>query len=125
MSMNKKVYEAIDNIQYEIDRANELKNELNFESHLGRLITVETRLKILKEFLKHYKQIKHLNKGNINGDKLIKDKILIDGMPKLVQRCKLHFYQLRKLKQSNYAENKMYFTLMIKLLYMFCLRELK
>ena len=123
--MNKKIYESINNIQYEIDRANELKNELNFETHLGRLTTVETRLKILKDFLKHYRQIKQLNRGNFDNDKLIKEQILIDGMPKLVKRCKLHFFQLRKLQQPNYAENKVYFTLMIKLLYMFCLRKLK
>ena len=125
MSINAKIYDTMDNIYYEIDKANELKNELNFESQLGEMITIETRIKILKGFLVQYNQIKHLNKGNIDNDKLIKQNVLINGMPKLVQRCKLHFYQLRKLKQSNYAENKMYFTLMIKMLYMFCIRELK
>ena len=125
MSINAKIYDTMDNIYYEIDKAIELKNELNFESQLGEMITIETRIKILKGFLVQYNQIKHLNKGNIDNDKLIKQNVLINGMPKLVQRCKLHFYQLRKLKQSNYAENKMYFTLMIKMLYMFCIRELK
>ena len=125
MSINSKIYETIDSVYYEIDRAYELKNELNFSTDLGRLITIETRLKILKQILAHYNIIKHLNKGDVDGDKLIKEKILIDGMPNLVKRCRLHFYQLRKLKQSNYEGNKMYFTLMIKMLYMFCLRELK
>lgn len=116
MSLKTKIYQSINNLHDEIDNANELKNKLNFDTELGEMITTETRLKLLKEFLKIFKQFKHLNYD--------KQKILEDTN-KLTKRCKLHFYQLRKLKQSNYDDNVTYFTIIMKLIYMFCLRDLK
>ncbi len=119
-----KINESISNIHYEIDSANDLKNKLNFDTEMGRILTVVTRLKILREFLKLFKQIKLLNRGDIENDILIKQHILVDNMPALTRRCKLHFYQLRRLKESNYEHNTIYFTLIIKLIYSFCLRKL-
>jgi hypothetical protein len=124
MSIKMKINESISNIHYEIDSANDLKNKLNFDTEMGRILTVVTRLKILREFLKLFKQIKLLNRGDIENDILIKQHILVDNMPALTRRCKLHFYQLRRLEESNYEHNTIYFTLIIKLIYSFCLRQL-
>tara|TARA_R110000737_G_scaffold313580_1_gene323089 strand:+ start:446 stop:820 length:375 start_codon:yes stop_codon:yes gene_type:complete len=124
--MKKSVVETIDNLHYEIERSHLLLNELDFETDMGKKISIVTRIKILNEMLYLFNKIKNLNrKGNEVRDEKIKEEILIDHMRKLNKRCKLHFFQLHKLRESNYDSNYIYFTLIIKLLYSFCLKQLR
>ena len=99
---------------------------MDFETDMGKKISIVTRIKILNEMLYLFNKIKNLNrKGNEVRDEKIKEEILIDHMRKLNKRCKLHFFQLDKLREYNYDSNYIYFTLIIKLLYSFCLKKLR
>ena len=125
-NMKKSVVETIDNLHYEVESSRILLNELDFETDMGKKISIVTRIKILNEMLYLFNKIKNLNrKGNEVRDEKIKEEILIDHMRKLNKRCKLHFFQLDKLREYNYDSNYIYFTLIIKLLYSFCLKQLR
>tara|TARA_R110002167_G_scaffold75435_1_gene210504 strand:- start:57 stop:443 length:387 start_codon:yes stop_codon:yes gene_type:complete len=125
-NMKKSVVETIDNLHYEVESSRILLNELDFETDMGKKISIVTRIKILNEMLYLFNKIKNLNrKGNEVRDEKIKEEILIDHMRKLNKRCKLHFFQLDKLREYNYDSNYIYFTLIIKLLYSFCLKKLR
>ena len=125
-NMKKSIVETIDNLHYEVERSHLLLNELDFETDMGKKISIVTRIKILNEMLYLFNKIKNLNrKGNEVRDEKIKEEILIDHMRKLNKRCKLHFFQLDKLREYNYDSNYIYFTLIIKLLYSFCLKKLR
>ena len=126
VNMKNKIVETIDNLHYQVESSRLLLNQLDFDTDMGKKISILTRLKILNEMLYIFNKVKWLNrKGNEANDKKIKEEILIDNMRSLTKRCKLHFYQLRKLEQANFESNFVYFTLIIKLLYSFCLKKLK
>ena len=126
VNMKNKIVETIDNLHYQVESSRLLLNQLDFDTDMGEKISILTRLKILNEMLYIFNKVKWLNrKGNEANDKKIKEEILIDNMRSLTKRCKLHFYQLRKLEQANFESNFAYFTLIIKLLYSFCLKKLK
>lgn len=126
VNMKNKIVETIDNLHYQVESSRLLLNQLDFDTDMGKKISILTRLKILNEMLYIFNKVKWLNrKGNEANDKKIKEEILIDNMRSLTKRCKLHFYQLRKLEQANFESNFAYFTLIIKLLYSFCLKKLK
>jgi hypothetical protein len=41
----------------------------------------------------------------------------------LSKRIKLHFYQIKKLKQNNYEDNVEYFTNLLRIIYSFLLKK--
>lgn len=104
-----KIYSTINGLHDELDKSYELKKELNFNEELGELVATTTRIKILKEFIEIFKLLKK-NVG-VAKDQIIKRTIV------LTKRCKLHFYQLKKLQTINYENNVMYFTTLMRVLY--------
>jgi len=101
-----KIYATTDHLHNELDKAHALKKELDFDEELGSLIATTTRIKILKEFIKIFKLAKNNKKNEI-----------LEKMSALTKRCKLHFYQLKKLQTENYVDNVMYFTTLMKVVY--------
>jgi hypothetical protein len=115
MSKNHKlkqtIYSAIDNLYQERDRTTELKNDLDYDTEFGVLVTTTTRLKIINELLVIMKILKHDSK----------DKQILNKIDKLKPRLKLHFKQLEKMNQKNTEQNREYFTLILKIIYSFVL----
>lgn len=106
-----KIYLTINGLHEELDRSYELKNELNFDEEFGELVATTTRIKILKEFIEIFKLVKKNDKKN---DKKYE---ILQRISALTKRCKLHFFQLKKLQTENYKDNVMYFTTLMKVLY--------
>lgn len=102
-----KIYTTINNLHEELDKSYELKKELNFDIEFPELITNETRIKIIKEFIEIYKLAKRSTK----------DKLILEKMSNITKKCKLHFSQLKRLKTQNYEDNVKYFTILLRVLY--------
>jgi len=102
-----KIYSTINQLHDELDNSYELKKELNFDTEFPELITNETRIKLLKEFIFIFK----LAKNNT------KDKLILERTSGITKRCKLHFSQLKKLQTQNYEDNVMFFTTLMRVLY--------
>ena len=102
-----KIYTTISGLHDELDKSYELKKELNFDTEFPELITNETRIKIIKEFINLFKLAK----------KNPKDKLILERINSMTKRCKLHFSQLKKIQNKNYTDNVMYFTTLFRVLY--------
>ena len=102
-----KIYTTINNLHEELDKSYELKKELNFDTEFPELITNETRIKIIKEFIEIYKLAK----------KNTKDKLILERMSNITKRLKLHFSQLKRLETKNYEDNVKYFTILLRVLF--------
>lgn len=102
-----KIYTTINQLHEELDKSYELKKELNFDTEFPELITNETRIKLLKEFINIFKLAK----------KNTKDKLILERSSAITKRCKLHFSQLKRLGTKNYEDNVMYFTTLFRVLY--------
>lgn len=102
-----KIYSTINQLHDELDKSYELKKQLNFDIEFPELITNETRIKLLKEFIYLFK----LAKNNT------KDKLILERINLIIKRCKLHFSQLKRLETKNYEDNVMFFTTLMRVLY--------
>ena len=102
-----KIYTTINQLHDELDKSYELKKELDFDTEFPELITTETRIKLLKEFINIFKLAK----------KNTKDKLILERSSAVTKRCKLHFSQLKKLQTRNYEDNVMYFTTLLRVLF--------
>jgi uncharacterized protein YaaN involved in tellurite resistance len=92
----------------ELDRARDLKqrSSLDDPDELGIKIVSTTREKIFKQLIHIFKLIRHYEFQDA-----------LKEMTFTTKRMKLHFYQLRKLGQSNYEDNVKYFTDLMKVCY--------
>jgi len=102
-----KIYTTINQLHEELDKSYELKKELDFDTEFPELITNETRIKLLKEFIFLFKLAK----------KNTKDKLILERSSDITKRCKLHFSQLKRLGTKNYEDNVLYFTTLMRVLY--------
>jgi hypothetical protein len=102
-----KIYTTINQLHEELDKSYELKKKLNFDTEFPELITNETRIKLLKEFINIFKLAK----------KNTKDKLILERSSAITKRCKLHFSQLKRLETKNYEDNVMFFTTLMRVLY--------
>lgn len=98
----------VSSVKNELDDCIDLKQSLNFDTDLGRVICNETRFKILNECL----HILFLCKKN----EIENNMILIKNLQK---RIKIHMYQLKKINTPAYDDNYMFFVALIKFLYKF------
>ena len=106
-----KIYTTINQLHEELDKSYELKKELDFDTEFPELITNETRIKLLKEFIHLFK----LAKKNENENE--KCKLILEKCSGITKRCKLHFSQLKRLETKNYEDNVMYFTTLLRVLF--------
>jgi hypothetical protein len=102
-----KIYTTINQLHEELDKSYELKKELDFDTEFPELITTETRIKILKEFISIFKLAKTQDTRSE----------MLNNIKFLTKRCKLHFSQLKRLKIQNYEDNVLYFTTLLRVLY--------
>jgi len=98
-----RIYSTITQLNEELHKSYELIKTLNFDRDFPALITTTTRIKILKEFIELFKLVKR-------GASCILERTSI-----LTKRVKLHFYQLKRLK-DNVEENILFFTTLIRVL---------
>lgn len=99
-----KIYTTINQLYDELDKSYELKKQLDFDSEFPELITTETRIKILKEFIQLFKLAR-------------KNEFHCEKVDKLRYRVRLHFSQLKRLGTNNYNDNVMYFITLFRVLY--------
>ncbi len=110
--MNRALYQHLasnkENLHDELDRAisQKEKSSLDEPNELGVKITSTTREKIFKQLIHIFKLIRHYEFDRALGEISI-----------VAKRIKLHFYQLRKLKQPNYNVNVKFFTDLMKVCY--------
>ena len=98
--IKKKIYTTLSYLHDELDSSYELKNTLDYETQLGELVCNETRIKLLRDYIKLFNLIKQ-GEG------------ILEMTTRVAKRNKLHFYQLKKLGSRNYEDNEKYFkTLM-------------
>ena len=109
-----KIYTTINQLHDELDKSYELKKELNFDTEFLELITNETRIKLLKEFINIFKLAKNLEKKNE----------MLERSSGITKRCKLHFSQLKRLQTNNYEDNVLYFTTLLRVLYSLSIHHL-
>ena len=57
-NIKNKIYTTINQLHEELDKSYELKNQLSFDNEFPELITNETRIKVLKEYIEIYKLAK-------------------------------------------------------------------
>lgn len=94
-----KIYSTLNQLHDELDKSYDLKKELSFDTQFVELLTNETRIKILKEFISLFKLLKNKNNENVP-----------ERLYHLSKRIKIHFSQLKKLKTKNYKDNIIYFV---------------
>ena len=116
-----------DHLYQELEIATDLKNDTDFDETFGVKITSTTREKIFKEAIEIFKLMKYSLLGKskvkgVEGDKSPLEEISQRTI-KLSKRIKLHFYQIKKLKQDNYKDNVEYFTNLLKVIYSFLLKK--
>tara|TARA_R110001592_G_scaffold116898_1_gene318555 strand:- start:140 stop:553 length:414 start_codon:yes stop_codon:yes gene_type:complete len=109
------IYTTINQLHDELDKSYELKKELNFDTEFPDLITTETRIKLLKEFINLFKLVKK-NPHTLNEFTMCRC-VILERCSAITKRCKLHFSQLKRLGTKNYKGNVMYFTALMKVLY--------
>jgi len=80
---------------------------LDFDIDFPALITTTTRIKILKQFIELFKLVKNNSACN--------RVIILEKTAFLSKRVKLHFSQLKRLK-DNVADNMMFFTTLLRVL---------
>lgn len=115
--MNKALYHELnrnkENLHDELDKAILLKNEFSLDDfEIGMKLTALTREKIFKSLINIFKLVRHFKFQEAEKELLLVSK-----------RIKLHLYQMKKLCQTNIAENKKYFTEIIKVLLMIIINE--
>ena len=116
-----------DHLYNELEIATDLKNDTDFDETFGVKITATTREKIFKEAIEIFKLMKKicigrpaisgLTKGQNHYEEITQRTI------KMSKRIKLHFYQIKKLKQNNYEDNVEYFTNLLRIIYSFLLKK--
>jgi hypothetical protein len=102
-----KIYSTITQLNEELDKSYELQKTLNFDRDFPTLITTTTRIKILKEFIELFKLMKNYNTTT--------RVIILERTSILTKRVKLHFFQLKRLK-DNLEDNTLFFTTLLRVL---------
>ena len=103
-----KIYITLDHLYDELDKSYAIKALLECENDFGEMITNETRIKLIKDFIKVFKLLR--KKAN--------DLVLIT-LHEIQKRIKLHLYQLRrmKMKKEICEDNRLYFTVLLRVAY--------
>jgi len=95
------------NLHEELDRAIQKKNQMGFEGiEFGMKVTSTTREKIFRSFVNIFKLLRYYKFDEAQKEIMIVSK-----------RCKLHFYQLKKLDIKDANKNIEYITDIMKVCY--------
>jgi len=107
MNTNKQFYNIINQSKQKMyeekELAVKLKNSCSYDDDvIGVKITALTREKIFNLFIEIFKCIRYKKNDEV------KELLL-----KVFKKIRLHIYQMKKLKQDNLEENKVYFKNML------------
>ena len=102
--MNKIEKHAIQQLKNEYWYAKDLNNDTSIDD-IGVKVLTLTRSKIFNILIIIFKK---LAKGDYD---------VIDLMPNLLKKIKLHMYQMKKLDEGNIDANKEYFKAIINIIY--------
>ena len=112
LNMNKiikdKIYITLDNLYDELDTSYNTKKMLECEKDFGEMVVNETRIKLIKDFIKVFKLLRK------------KETVLVlITLHEIQKRIKLHLYQLRrmKMKKEICEDNRLYFTVLLRVAY--------
>ena len=112
MNLNKiikdKIYITLDHLYDELDKSYAIKALLECENDFGEMITNETRIKLIKSFIKVFKLLRK------------KETVLVlITLHEIQKRLKLHLYQLIKMKMKKEIceDNRLYFTVLLRVAY--------
>ena len=84
-----------------IDQSQDVIDICNINTDIGIMVTTSTRKKILEKYYFIFREISNNNPDILN--------IISRSLNTLTKLVKLHFYQLKKLKQHNTEQNKSFF----------------
>ena len=102
--MNKIEKHAIQQLKNEYWYAKDLNNDTSIDD-IGVKVLTLTRSKIFNILIIIFKK---LSKGDYD---------VIDLMPNLLKKIKLHMFQMKKLGEGNIDANKEYFKVIINIIY--------
>ena len=103
-----KIYITLDNLYDELDTSYNTKKMLECEKDFGEMVVNETRIKLIKDFIKVFKLLRK------------KETVLVlITLHEIQKRIKLHLYQLRrmKMKKEICEDNRLYFTVLLRVAY--------
>lgn len=108
--LRSKIYTTLDQLHDELDKSYILKEQLHFDISFGELVTNETRIKLLKDFIIVFKLLRKNEKENV-----------LKLLNNITNRTKLHIFQLKRIKTKNLEDNKLYFTTLLRVAFNLCL----
>jgi len=108
--INNKINITLDYMYDELDKCKCIKDNIDYDKSFGELVTNETRIKLLKDFVCVFKLLR--KKSNENVLKLLNT---------ATNRIKLHISQLKRIKTKNLEDNKLYFTTLLRVAFNLCL----
>lgn len=108
--INNKINTTLDYLYDELDKSYIIKDNLDYDKSFGELVTNETRIKLLKDFVCIFKLLRKKSNGNGNVLKLLNI---------ATNRIKLHIFQLKRMKTDKlvYEDNRIYFTTLLRVAY--------
>ena len=106
--INNKINTTLDYLFDELDKSYIIKDNLDYDTEFGQLVTNETRIKLLKDFICVFKLLR--KKSNENVLKLLNN---------ITNRIKLHIFQLKRMKTDKLVreDNRIYFTTLLRVAY--------
>ena len=110
--INNKINTTLDYLYDELDKSYIIKDNLDYDKSFGELVTNETRIKLLKDFINVFKLLRKKSNENGNGNVL---KLLNTA----TNRIKLHISQLKRMKTDKLVreDNRIYFTTLLRVAY--------
>ena len=117
--INNKINTTLDYLFDELDKSYIIKKELDYDTEFGDLVTNETRIKLLKDFVCVFKLLRKSVKPNERGQGVIGDKSPLKLLNTATNRIKLHMSQLKRSECNKLIlkDNKMYFTTLLRVAY--------
>ena len=110
--MNKQIknniYITLDYLYDELDKSYIIKDSLDYDTEFGQLVTNETRIKLLKDFVCIFKLLR--KKSNECVLKLLNN---------ITNRIRLHISQLKRSECNKHIleNNRIYFTSLLRVAY--------
>ena len=116
--MNKQIknniYITLDYLYDELDKSYIIKDSLDYDTEFGQLVTNETRIKLLKDFVCIFKLLRKKSNGNGNGNGNV-----LKLLNNITNRIRLHISQLKRSECNKHIleNNRIYFTSLLRVAY--------
>ena len=106
--INNKINTTLDYLFDELDKSYIIKDNLDYDTEFGQLVTNETRIKLLKDFICVFKLLRKKSNGNV-----------LKLLNIATNRIKLHISQLKRIECDKLVreDNRIYFTTLLRVAY--------